>query len=197
MPLNKTLGNDDTDLFLRVKKGDDEAFSALFSKYYPRVLNIVYRFLGNKDEAEDIAQDVFLRAYRASKTFVPKSKFSTWLYRITVNRCFSRYKQLRRDQEKFSGEVEFRKNHTERPAIIDNSPSLDPSPSDAALQKESHHEIQTALDKLPPDQKMALILREYEGRSYKKIARISGCSVKAVERRIYHARQRLKELLAE
>lgn len=192
-----TFRSEDTDYFLRVKKGDKEAFEELFRKYYPKVFNISYRFLPDRSLAEDITQDVFLRAYRASKTFVPKSKFSTWLYRITVNCCFSRYKQLKREQEKFFSETGFRNTDNGSPNPVNNIPSLSPSPADVALQKEFHGEVQSALNTLPPDQRMALTLREYEGFSYKEIASISGCSVKAVERRIYRARQWLKEILAE
>jgi RNA polymerase sigma-70 factor (ECF subfamily) len=186
----------DTRLFLRTKEGDDQAFKKLYQKYYKIILNLIFRFIPNHQDAEDIAQEVFLRAYFGARTFSPQSKFSTWLYKITVNRCFSHHKKIKRDRKKYISESDL---HSEEEASnsvnIENNPSALSSPNGHIIQKELHQVIQSALNKLPPDQKMAFILLEYSGLSYQEIARVSGGSVKAVERRIYHARQKLRKLL--
>ena len=184
--MDKEVPLNDTELFIKAKQGDNQAFSELFRKYYPKDLNIIYRFLPNRDEAEDIAQEVFLRAYRAAKAFVPKSKFSTWLYRITVNCCLSHYKRLRREHARLVSETDFQTDDNE-PSIIDNAPSPRTSPAELLLEKETQEEIQSALDRLPRDQKMALILLEYGGLSYKEIADKLDKSADAVRKLVSRA----------
>jgi len=186
----------DTELFLKVKKGDDQAFKKLYQKYYQKTLNLIFRFIPDQQYAEDIAQDVFLRAYSGAKSFSPRAKFSTWLHKITVNRCFSYHRKLKREKEKYSSESDLHlTGAAANPVTIENHPTSLSPPNGHALQKELYEAIQSALDKLPPDQKMAFILSQYEGLSYKEVARASGNSEKAVERQIYHARQKLKKLL--
>ncbi len=186
----------DTELFLRVKGGEKEAFTALFRKYYPKVLNVAYRFLPNRHHAEDIAQDVFLRVFRGAKDFVPAAKFSTWLYTITVNCCLTYVKKLRRDKGKCLSESEVAlEEEREAGFTLEQNPSADGSPEGDVLQGESVKMLQDALDTLSPDQKMAFILLHYGELSYREIAEASGSTTKAVERRIYHARQKLQELL--
>ena len=187
----------DTELFLAVKKGDDQAFSRLFQKYFPKILNLIYRFVSDPQHAEDIAQEVFVRVYSGAKTFSPQSKFSTWLYKVTINRCFSDYKKTRREKERQVTESDLATDGQRDPLTLENHPSPQPSPEAQVINTELQQSIQSALDKLPPDQKMALVLLTYEGLSYEEIARISGSSIKAVERRIYHARQTLRTLLAD
>ena len=181
--------DEDTELFLALKKGNNLAFSKLFHKYYPKIVNLIYRFLSDdKKDVEDLAQEIFCRVYFGAHTFSPQAKFSTWLYKVAVNRCLSHYHKIKRGKEGHQHDD----NKTQN---FENHPSSINSPDTQIIQEELHQEIQVALDKLPPDQKMALILLEYAGLSYQEIARISGTSVKAVERRIYHARQKLKEVL--
>ena len=195
--------SNDTDLFLRVKKGDNEAFGQLFRKYYPKVLTISYRFLADRQRAEDLAQEVFLKAYNAAKTFVPKAKFSTWLHTITVNTCLTYQKRHARELEKITTEADlvFSEDANDVYRASNHSSSalnfqLTLRPDEHAQQKETEREVHAALKQVPPDQRIALILLEYKGLSYQEIAKACGCSTKAVERRIYHARQKLRELLA-
>ena len=186
----------DTELLLGVKNGDDQCFKKLYQKYYQKILNFIFRFIPHRQDAEDIAQEVFLRVYFGAKTFSPRAKFSTWLYKITVNRCFSHHKKIKREQERFINESNLPAGGEDaNPVNLENHPSSLSPPDEHIMQNELHQEIQSALNKLPPDQKMAFILLEYSGLSYEEIARISGASTKAVERRIYHARKKLKSLL--
>lgn len=186
----------DTELFLEVKEGNDQSFSKLYQKYYPKTLNLIYRFIPDKEHAEDIAQDIFVRVYFGAKTFSPQSKFSTWLYKVTVNRCFSHHKKAKRERERYVIESDLAHDEKDdNPLNIENHPSTLAPPDEDIIKHEVNQEIQSALNKLPADQKMAFLLLEYDGLSYQEIARVSGASVKAVERRIYHARQKLKTLL--
>jgi RNA polymerase sigma-70 factor, ECF subfamily len=186
----------DTELILAVKAGNEEAFNKLYRKYYPKVLNVAFRFIPDQKHAEDIAQEVFLRVYYGAKTFSPQAKFSTWLYRITSNRCFSRYRQFRKEKHLCINEADMPLSSNQNDgALIDHHPAPTPSPADQLLQHELSQTVQTALEQLSSDQRMALVLLEYAGLTYQEIAQASGCTVKAVERRIYHARKRLRELL--
>ena len=186
----------DTELFLEVKEGNDQSFSKLYQKYYPKTLNLIYRFIPDQEHAEDIAQDIFVRVYFGAKTFSPQSKFSTWLYKVTANRCFSHHKKAKQERERCVSESEFALDEKDdNPFTIENHPSSLAPPDEDIIKHELYQEIQSALNKLPPDQKMAFLLLEYTGLSYQEIARVSDTSVQAVERRIYHARHKLKVLL--
>ena len=96
---NQKIIDADTEVFLKVKKGDEQAFRKLYKKFYPQILNLIFRFTSDRGHAEDIAQEVFIRAYFGAKTFYPQAKFSTWLYKIAVNRCFSHYKKNKNERE--------------------------------------------------------------------------------------------------
>jgi RNA polymerase sigma-70 factor (ECF subfamily) len=193
---NQKIMDADTEVFLKVKKGDEQAFRKLYKKFYPKILNLIFRFISDRGHAEDIAQEVFIRAYFGAKTFYPQAKFSTWLYKIAVNRCFSHCKKIRYERERYVNESVLSVGAEDISSLtFENRPSSLPTPEEHIVRDEFHQEIRSALNKLPPDQKMAFILREYSGLSYQEIARISGASVKAVERRIYRARGKLKTLL--
>lgn len=186
----------DTELFLQVREGNDQAFKQLYQKHYRKTLNLIFRFVHNEQDAEDIAQEVFLRAYYGARSFSPRAKFSTWLYRITVNRCFSHHKKAKRHKEKHPSDSDFLGDpKLAHPADIQEYPSSEPSPNGHIVRKELHQEIRSALDRLPAEQRMAFVLLEYAGLSYQEIATVTSASPKAVERRIYHARQKLRGLL--
>ena len=194
--VNQKRIDSDTELFLKVKKGDDQAFKKLYQKYYQKILNLIFRFIPNQQYAEDIAQEVFLRVYSGANSFSPRAKFSTWLHKITVNRCFSYHRKLKREKENYSSESDLPfTREAANPGTIENHPTSLSPPNGQVLQKELNQAIQSALHKLPSDQRMAFVLSQYEGLSYKEVARISEKSEKALERQIYHARQKLKKLL--
>lgn len=166
----------DNELMLRFKEGDLSAFEELVKKYEKPVLNLIYRFLGNRNDTEDLTQEVFLRVYRARETWQPKAKFSTWLYRITANLCFN----WRRKKTLLS---------------LEDLSSL-PSVTDANSENvELKKEIQKALLSLPKNQRLALIFCHYENKSYQEISELLGCSVSSVKSLIFRARQNLKQKL--
>ena len=177
----------DCDLVGRTRAGDQDAYSQLMAHYQGPILNFVYRLVGNQDEAEDIAQDVFVRAYQKLEQFGYRSsrdRFSTWLFQLARNAAID---VLRRRQR--------------RPVeSLDEFPLYAPvvvgDPASDAGNREQEQAIASAIAELPEDQRTALVLSIYEGQSSADIAEIMNSSVKSVESRIYRARQHLRQRLA-
>jgi len=167
------MDDQDNQLMFRFKEGDVSAFEELLKKYEKLILNLVYRFLGSSNDAEDLTQEVFLRVYRARETWQPKARFSTWIYRITANLCFN----WRRKKTFLSLED------------VSPPPSLT---TESNENTELKKEIQKALLSLPKNQRLALILCHYEDKSYQEISELLGCSVSSVKSLIFRARQNLK-----
>ena len=174
----------------RSARGDRHAFEILVRRHQRSVLNFIYRFIGNRIEAEDLAQEVFLRAWQSAAAYKPTAKFTTWIYRITTNLCINKQKSDRirrlfmvppsRKEEEDLGN-KFSADHTRK----------GPSPEDLLLEAERKRQILSALRRLPANQRIALVLKKYEGLSYKEIARIMGCSVSAVDSLMVRAKRNL------
>ena len=180
---------------LAFKNGDEAAFSALLSAYESRILNFTYRFTFNRDDAEDLTQEVFVKVYRSREIYEPVSKFSSWIYAIAANTCLDYKKRRKKDivynsMPVLPAESDSGKQH---PNIPDNS---ERSIEAAAEQSVSDGAVQKALAALAENQRAALLLKEYENMSYQEIADIMDCSVPSVESLIFRARQNLKKQLA-
>jgi len=179
------------DLMARIVKGDAEAFEILVNRHQATVLNLIYRFIGDKAQAKDLAQEVFIKVWQAAKTYKPEAKFTTWIYRVSTNVCFNELKSARRKKwfqflrlgDQHEGSIE--------DTFIDGSPS----PEDLLLAKEKNRQISDALQSLPDNQRMALVLRRYDNLSYTEIAQIIGCSVSAVESLLVRAKRTLQKKL--
>ena len=176
---------------LELKRGDRSAFEALMRKYYPRILNFIYRFVSNRQIAEDLSQDVFMKVYKSAWRYRPRSRFQTWLYTIAINVCLN---ELRRksnlmvslDETHEFGESELRKE------IAD--PGSDPGQD--LLQKEKATLIQAAINDLSENQRIAVILKRYENFSYAQIAATLNITDKAVKSLLSRAKVNLKDKLA-
>jgi len=179
------------DLMARVAKGDEDAFEILVNRHQTSVLNLIYRFIGDRTQAKDLAQEVFIRVWQSAKSYEPNAKFTTWIYRITANLCFNELKSSRRKKWlQFFRFGEDQENTIEE-VIVDPSPS----PEDLLLSREQSRRISGALQSLPENQRMALILKRYDDLSYQEIAQILGCSVSAVESLLVRAKRNLQEKL--
>jgi RNA polymerase sigma-70 factor (ECF subfamily) len=177
------------DLMAQAAGGDDYAFEILVQRHQASILNLIYRFVGNRAEAKDLAQEVFVRVWQAAKSYKPKAKFSTWTYRIAVNLCLNELKSKRRKRLIPLGTEE-------RPDSDYSTPTdVSQSPEDLLLAKERGRQISEALRSLPENQRMALILKRYDNLSYEEIGRIMGCSVPAVESLLVRAKKNLQEKL--
>jgi RNA polymerase sigma-70 factor, ECF subfamily len=179
------------DLMARVSEGDEDAFEALVLRHQTSVLNLTYRFIGDRTQAKDLAQEVFLRAWQAAKSYKPEAKFTTWIYRITANLCFNELKSSRRKKLfQFLRPGADHKTRTE-----DDFPDRSPSAEDHLLTRERNRQITDALQGLPKNQRMAMILKRYDDLSYEEIARIMGGSVPAVESLLVRAKGTLQKKL--
>ena len=168
------------------------AFKQLEEKYQRAVINLAYRFLGSREEAEDIAQEVFLRIYKAAKRYKPEAKFATWLFRITNNVCLNELRHRKRVQEV---PLEPVYEHPERNLKMD-VPAPEHMRPDLHLELEERNRIiQESLETLPPNQRMAVILKRFEGLSYQEIGDVLNMSVSAVESLLFRAKQTLKKKL--
>jgi RNA polymerase sigma-70 factor, ECF subfamily len=179
------------DLTSKVAEGNDDAFEILVNRHQTSILNLIYRFIGDRTQAKDLAQEVFLRVWQAAKSYKPEAKFTTWIYRITANLCFNELKSARRKKWfQFLRSDGDREVHTE-----EDFPDSSPSPEDLLLAKERNRRITNALQTLPENQRMALILKRYDDLSYEEIAKVLDCSVSAVESLLVRAKRTLQEKL--
>ena len=180
----------------RVKRGDRKAFDALVLKYQGRILNLVSRFVHDPSDAGDIAQEAFIKAYRALPKFRGDSAFYTWLYRIAVNTAKNYLAAGAR--QPFDTAVDF--NEMEQ---IDTGDTLkeQATPERLLLTRELQETIIAAIGELPADLRSAITLRELDGLSYEEIATVMECPVGTVRSRIFRAREavdkRIKPLLAD
>ena len=180
------------ELMVRIAEGDEDAFEILVNRHQTSVLNLIYRFIGDRAQAKDLAQEVFLRVWQSAKTYKPEAKFTTWIYRITANLCFNELKSARRKKLfQFLRSDADNEIHGEK-----DFPDGSPSPEDLLLAKERSHQITKALQGLPENQRMAVILKRYDDLSYEEIARVMGCSVPAVESLLVRGKRTLQEKLA-
>ena len=170
----------DATLVRRFQEGDPTAFDALVLRYQPRILRLVTHILHSAQDAEDIAQEVFLRAYRGLPRFRGDASFETWLTRITVNTCA---RELRRRRLRKSLMLPLR-DVPQKPQLLAN------------LEKEEEQRlVHDTLKRLSPRHRIVLSLYYLEELSCEQIAAILGCSCGTIKSRLYHARKRLRKLL--
>jgi len=179
-----SFGDPDVELMLRFQKGDARAFEELVRRHTRGILNLVYRYFGDASRAEDVAQDIFVKVYRARMKYEPKARFSTWLYRIAVNHCLNEIRARRA-----------------QPAVAVPADDLLEEPSgespDARLNRlELQQAVKKAIDALPENQRMAVLLARYEEMNYGEIAEAMGLSLEAVKSLLFRARENLKQALA-
>jgi RNA polymerase sigma-70 factor (ECF subfamily) len=182
-------GNADFLLMERVAAGDHTAFRALVERHRNSVIGTVAKMLGNSSEAEDIAQQVFLRIWRNAKRYRPDAKFTTYLFTITRNLVFNETRRRSRKKEVSSDEREEHSNQ-----LIEASP--DRQPDAQLLQTELQKAVDDAIAALPEAQRMAVVLRRYEQLSYEEIADVLSLSVSAVKSLLFRARTTLREALS-
>lgn len=176
---------------LAVKKGDRNAFDDLMRKYYPRILNFAYRLINNRQLAEDLTQDVFMKVYNSARRYRPRSKFQTWLYTIAKNTCLN---ELRRNRgQVVSLDAPLDANVGE---LSKELPDPGADPATVFLQKEKENQVRAAIHDLSEKQKMAVILRRYENFSYAEIAATLDVTDKAVKSLLSRAKVNLKNKLA-
>jgi RNA polymerase sigma-70 factor (ECF subfamily) len=173
--------NEDINLIIRFKDGDLSAFEEFVHKNEDRIYNLCRYMLHHSQDAQDAAQDTFIKAYKGLQGFHPDASLSTWLYRIAVNTCLDHQKKSRHDP--LEGEV-----------LSEELLSFEPSPEDQYKSKKTTEAIRIALQKLPEKLKSVLVLREIEELTYEEIALVLDTSVGTVKSRISRAREELRVL---
>ncbi|MFC1691981.1 RNA polymerase sigma factor [Candidatus Latescibacterota bacterium] len=176
----------DAELIKRFRMGDDNSFSAIVLRYQGRLVRTAQSILGDKDEAMDISQEAFVKAYFSLKKFRSDSSLYTWLYRIVYNLCLS---SLRKKKI-----ITFISFH-ERSETTD-FPSLNPDPGVEFERKEIKSAVNNALQKLPPKQRMVFVMKQFDGLKHVEIAQIMGITEGAVKASHFHAVQKLRNLLS-
>ena len=166
------------------QKGSEEAFTELTRKYMNKMINLAYSFTRNREAAEDLAQETFIKAYRALPRFSFKSSFSTWLYRIAVNTAKD---YLRKERSVHADSLN---QHDYKFAEKDST-----SPERRAGQKELSRVVQKAMEALPPKHRVILTLRDIQGMSYGEISKVLKISEGTVDSRLFRARKSLREKL--
>jgi RNA polymerase sigma-70 factor, ECF subfamily len=183
---------DDTDqqLVERVQRGDRSAFDLLVRKYQHRVLKLVSRFVSDAAEAEDVAQEAFIKAYRALPAFRGDSAFYTWLYRIAINTAKNALVSNRRRPVDFDLDLQDPEQYERHARLKDAD-----TPEGVLLTEEIRQVVEKALEQLPEDLRTAIVLRELEGLSYEEIAEAMDCPVGTVRSRIFRAREAIDKKL--
>ena len=176
-------------LVARATAGDDQAFEALVLRYQDRVYNLALRLTRRPEEAEDVTQEAFIKAYKALPAFAGRSGFYTWLFRITFNAAHSRLRSLgrRRAREKVVP-MGAPLTDDEGPDAPAEPASPDPGPAEAVETRDSAERVRRAIDSLEPANRAVVVLREMEGLSYDEIADVTGSTRAAVKSRLHRAR---------
>jgi RNA polymerase sigma-70 factor, ECF subfamily len=179
------------DIIERIRANDPQGFKELFNSHVMMVFNVCFRMLGNRSDAEDVSQEVFFEAYKSLKRFRFDSKISTWLYRIAVNRSLNhqRNKKLERWLSlDFASDEKGNKD-------FDALGTTDENADNVLEKKDTERIVQEAINFLPQQQRIAILLHRYEELSYEEIAQIMDVTVASVESRLHRAKQSLAKKL--
>ncbi|MEM1083065.1 MAG: sigma-70 family RNA polymerase sigma factor [Verrucomicrobiota bacterium] len=190
-------GDEETDeaLVARAQAGDTAAYDALVTRHRGRIFAMIRQMIKNEADAWDLAQESFIKAWKALPRFEAKARFTTWLYRIAHNTV---YDWVRRKRPESGGELNdeiFGENQID-PAST-TTPTSNRAPDEALAGGELRERIEAALDQLSPQHREAVVLKDVQGLAYKEIAEVMDCSIGTVMSRLYYARQKLQTLLKD
>lgn len=184
---------EDREMVERVLAGDDTAYRGLVEKYQERLYTMAYGVLRNREDARDVTQDAFIKAYRNLANFRKESSFYTWLYRIGMNLSIDMTRKRKRREA--SGLREDVATRNEEGAV--HEMHHQDNPRRVIERRQLYAQIMDAMDQLPEDQKQVVLLRELEQMSYREIAEVMDVAEGTVMSRLYYARKKLQQLLAD
>jgi RNA polymerase sigma-70 factor (ECF subfamily) len=182
----------DAALMLRVKRGDTAAFAGLVEKYKQPIINLCWRTLGDATEAEDLAQNAFVQAYKSAARYEPSAKFSTWLFTIARNLCLN---EIRRRSRHPAGSLDQTYEDSDDQPMHQVEDRRVTAPPDQLLRGELEQKVEEAILSLPENQRMALLLCRQDELSYEEMAKVLDCSVSAVKSLIHRGRETIKQKL--
>jgi RNA polymerase sigma-70 factor (ECF subfamily) len=186
---------EDVRLISAFLSGEKEAFDKLVLKYKDRVFNSCYRLLGDYEEANDCAQEVFVKVYRALKNFRSESRFSTWLYRIAANASKNRLASSEYRHARRAARIDDPRDDEDRASLVAEIRDDSLSPLRMLEEEEKERLIQSAIYSLPEEQRMVVVLRCVEGLSYEEVAKVTGHNIGTVKSKLARARERLRARL--
>jgi RNA polymerase sigma factor (sigma-70 family) len=184
---------DETALVQRARRGELEAYDELVQRYQERIYATIYHMTSNHEDANDLAQESFIKAFQALKTFKGGSSFYTWLYRIAVNKTINFLKQRKNRIHMSLNDLDFNAEHDpDLVALIS-----DKTPRREANLSELQEKLNTALLKLSEPHRLVVVLHDVQGLSHDEIAKVMGCNIGTVRSRLFYARQQLQAWLSE
>ena len=190
------MARTDVQLMLDVKAGDEQSFALLLHRYRTPLVNFLYRMVRNREQAEDLAQEVFIRVYRARAEYVPSAKFTTWLFRIATNLALNSVRDTRHQRMEVSLDAPVTvdsEEGDERPLdVAEKNPNIE----EHLVQEAQRDMIRHAIDKLPEKQRAAVLLHKYQDLDYGEISKILSCSESALKSLLFRAYETLRVELA-
>ena len=190
------MARTDVQLMLDVKAGDEQSFALLLHRYRTPLVNFLYRMVRNREQAEDLAQEVFIRVYRARADYVPSAKFTTWLYRIATNLALNSVRDTRHQRMEVSLDAPVTadsEDGDQRPIdVAEKNPNIE----EHLVQEAQRDMIRHSIDKLPEKQRAAVLLHKYQDLDYGEISKILECSESALKSLLFRAYETLRVELA-
>jgi len=190
------MSRTDVQLMLDVKAGDEQSFELLLQRYRTPLVNFIFRMVRSREQAEDLAQEVFIRVYRAREEYVPSAKFTTWLFRIATNLALNSLRDHRHQKLEMSIDAPLStdaENGDERTfEIAEKRPTIEQELVEQARKQMIRH----AIEKLPEKQRAAVLLHKYQELDYAEIAKILSCSESALKSLLFRAYESLRVELA-
>jgi RNA polymerase sigma-70 factor (ECF subfamily) len=190
------MARSDVQLMLDVKAGDEQSFALLLQRYRSPLVNFLYRMVRVREEAEDLAQEVFLRVYRARKDYVPSAKFTTWLFRIATNLALNSVRDNRYQRMEVSLDAPVKVDTEDGDEKALDVAEKHPNIEQHLVEEARREMIRHAIDKLPEKQRAAVLLHKYQELDYNEIAKILECSESALKSLLFRAYETLRVELA-
>jgi RNA polymerase sigma-70 factor (ECF subfamily) len=190
----------DEELMVSCSQGDSRAFAILMRRYQARLSKYISGFVKNKDLAQDLTQETFLRAYRSRKTYVPKARFAAWIYRIATNLCHDQFRQQRTRptvslNKSFTVQINEKGDEEDYELYEQISDDSIPRPDVEIEKEEQRMRLRAAIELLSEKHRTVIIMHVYDGMEYAEIAKHLGCSVGTIKSRMHYAIKSLKQML--